>query len=68
MVEVQQNPFRPMKCSHTPPIFELAARLQRGAPGVISSADCVEDSFRFFNGRVFSTEYDLIPTSEARLN
>ena len=24
--------------------------------------------FDFFNGRVFSTEYDLTPTSEARLN
>jgi hypothetical protein len=48
MVEVQQNPFRPTKCSPTRSIFELAMRLQRGAQGVISSGDCVENSFRFF--------------------
>jgi hypothetical protein len=48
MVEVQQNPFRPMQC--------LAYTLERDWQCacnavykiVISSGDCVENSFRFF--------------------
>jgi hypothetical protein len=48
MVEVQQNPFRGMSCSSMRSIIDLAMPLPRGTHDVISSGDCVENTFRFF--------------------
>jgi hypothetical protein len=62
---VQQNPFRLVQ--H--PVSLLLHRVLdtmdwKGIPQAIAFAFL----FDFFNGRVFSTEYDLTPASEARIN
>ncbi|WCM23900.1 hypothetical protein NDK50_23950 [Paraburkholderia bryophila] len=64
MGEVQQNPFRPAQKVGA----RLARRLRRPyVRRAFELAITPRILFVFFNGRAFSTEYDLTPTGAARL-
>ncbi|HEX7908497.1 MAG TPA: hypothetical protein VF534_10470 [Paraburkholderia sp.] len=62
---MQQNPFRLAQHPDSLALHRVfTAVAWKGIPQAMAFAFL----FVFFNGRVFSTEYDLTPASEARLN
>jgi hypothetical protein len=67
MVEGQQNPFRLARGPCALFTGRCIARTVQFMCGTFHLAIASRILFVFFNGRVFSTEYDLTPTSDARL-